>query len=392
VLLGGGQVGTSISVARSLGRAGIPVYVLEQPDSPERYSRYVRYLPLGRHDRTGEAWAAFLLGPESDWLRGAVLLACSDAGIELLLTHREALVRKYRLDLSEPAAQQRLLDKLSTYRCAAAAGVPTPRYWQVDAVEDLTAHRDDYSYPLMLKPLYSHRFRRTFGRKYFLAGDFSELLASFERVRGAGLEVVLLELIPGGDDQLCSYYTYLDEQGDSLFDFTKRVIRRYPVQEGVGCCHVTDWNPEARDLGLRLFGEAGLRGLGNVEFKRDPRDGVLKVIECNARFTAGNPLVAASGYNLAVFVYNRVVGRPQPSLKGRPYRRGLGLWQPGRDFLAFLQLRRAGELGLRSWLASVPRPSVLPYFRFDDPLPSLVVLSHLPRRLSGLVGRPEGRL
>ena len=53
-----------------------------------------------------------------------------------------------------------------------------------------------------------------------------------------------------------------------------------------------------RDLGLALFGHAGLRGVANVEFKRDPRDGRLKLIECNARFTAANGLLTASGIDL----------------------------------------------------------------------------------------------
>jgi hypothetical protein len=55
---------------------------------------------------------------------------------------------------------------------------------------------------------------------------------------------------------------------------------------GNACYHLTDWNPEVGDLSLKLFQWVGLRGLANAEFKRDERDGKLKLIECNARFTA----------------------------------------------------------------------------------------------------------
>ena len=64
---------------------------------------------------------------------------------------------------------------------------------------------------------------------------------------------------------------------------------------------------------LRLFRHVGLRGLANVEFKLDPRDGQYKLIECNARFTAANGLVAKSGIDLGRFVYCRAVGLPLPS-------------------------------------------------------------------------------
>ena len=62
------------------------------------------------------------------------------------------------------------------------------------------------------------------------------------------------------------------------------MTRVYPVTSGPGCHHITDWIPELREPALRLFRQAGLRGLANVEFKRDDRDGQLKLIECNARF------------------------------------------------------------------------------------------------------------
>jgi predicted ATP-grasp superfamily ATP-dependent carboligase len=211
-------------------------------------------------------------------------------------------------------------------------------------------------------------------------------MAAYARARAHDLEVVLLEEIPGPDDRLCSYYTYLDEKGASLCDFTKRIIRRYPENRGPACYHVTDWNPEVRDLGLQLFRHVGLVGVGNVEFKRDVRDGKLKVIECNARFTAGNALLVASGYDLALFVYNRLAGLPQAQLKGRTYTEGLHFWLPDRDLRAFLTLREQGRLSLPGWLASLAHRQVLPYFRWDDPAPSAVAAWRLARRAAGAAG------
>jgi predicted ATP-grasp superfamily ATP-dependent carboligase len=139
---------------------------------------------------------------------------------------------------------------------------------------------------------------------------------------------------------------------------------------GNACYHLTDWNPEVRDVALRLFHWVGLRGLANAEFKRDDRDGQLKLIECNARFTAANCLVARSGFDLAALVYNRLVGRPQPPLA--TYVRGMRLWDPVRDFQGFLELKRQGQLTARQWIASILHRQTLAYFRWSDPLPSVV--------------------
>lgn len=379
-ILMGGAAGNALSVARSLGRHGTQVYVL--PDTPDVHSRYAAYVGLPAAESPQASWARYLLSAESDPFRGAVLLACSDAGIELLIDHREELAEKFVLDASDSAAQRCLLSKRATYDAARAAGVPTPLFWSAESMEEIQAHRDEYVYPLIIKPLYSHRFQAVFHEKFFRATDYGDLLEACRLVREHGIEAVLLEEIPGPDDRLCSYYTYIDESGEPLCDFTKRVIRRYPENRGLACYHVTDWNPEARDLGLRLFSHVGLSGVGNVEFKRDERDGKLKVIECNARFTAGNALLAASGYDIALFVYNRLVGVSQPPLKGRGYEQGLHYWFPVQDAYAFLALRAQGRMTWAEWLASLAHRQVTPYFRWDDPMPSLVELGRFGRHIA----------
>ena len=386
-ILVGANVVTAISVIRSLARAGVEVHLLCHHGAVPSYSRYAHRIPTDSSLPPQEAWLRYLLGPESEELRGAVLLACNDDGLELLLEHREQLARKFRLDVCDPEAQRAMLDKLATYRVAAAAGVPTPRFWPAGSEEEVRAHAGEYAYPLMIKPLHSHEFKRVHEGKYLMASDFDELLAAWRRTHESGVAVVLLEVIPGPDDLLCSYYTYLDESGAPQFHFTKRIIRRYPEHEGFGCFHITDWNPEVRDLGLRLFEQAGLRGVANVEFKRDTRDGRLKVIEVNARFTAANGLVAASGYDLALLVYDRATGRPQPPWTGRPYRTGLRLWYPLDDFLAFLELRGRGSLSFGEWLRSVAHRAVLPYFSAADPKPSIVRLKLKLRTLAAVNAR-----
>src|SRR5260370_5476433 len=145
-------------------------------------------------------------------------------------------------------------------------------------------------FPLIMKPLDSPE-RLLLKFKTALIADSAELIRRFSAAAEAGVGVVLMEYIAGGDDRLCSYYTYLDERGNPLVHFTKRVKRRYPLESGDGTYHVTGWIPEAADLGLRFFRHLNFRGLGNIEFKWDECDRKLKVIEVNARFTASDCLL-----------------------------------------------------------------------------------------------------
>jgi predicted ATP-grasp superfamily ATP-dependent carboligase len=393
ILLGGRA--NALSAARSLGRMGVPVQAINEPRAFVRHSRFCTPVDVppggaGAND-VAAAWARFLLGPASDPLRGAALLACCDEAIELIVRHRAPLAARFRLDDSNPEAQLAMLDKLATYRAAEAAGVPTPRFWVAQTPGDLHAARHELVFPLIVKPRLSHVFEARSGKKLLIARDLAEAVAAFDAVSATGSGALLVELIPGPDDRLCSYFTYLDADSRPLFHFTKRVIRRYPMLSGNGCYHVTDWIPDIGELANRLFRHVGLKGVANVEFKRDDRDGQFKLIECNARLTASDALIARSGVDLAAFVYCRLVGRRPPPMD--QYRTGMRLWDPVRDFQAYLELRRAGRLTFPQWLSSVMHRQTFPYFEWTDPLPALVRLMHPVRNALGrlTLGRGGGR-
>jgi D-aspartate ligase len=367
-----------LSIARSLGAAGIPVYAINHPQSEVKYSRFCRWIDLPDNSAIGtEAWAAYLLGPESDPLRGAVLLAASDEAIELIMEYRQSLSEKFSLDLSNPTAQRCMLDKLCTYRAAQAAGVPTPKFWVADTREQIVKLQQELVFPLVLKPILGHRFSRKFTGAYAVANNLDELLYAFDKVCCANIQTFLVEMIPGPDDQLCSYYTYLDEGGNHLINFTKRVIRRFPMNMGGSTYHITDYVPHIQELALALFRQVGLRGVANVEFKMDERDGKLKLIECNARFTAADCLLVASGLNLPLFVYDRLTGRAPTAPSS--YRMGMRLWKPVGDFAAYRQLNKMGLLTFRAWIRSIMHPQIFPLFRWNDPLPAVLGNARLIR-------------
>jgi D-aspartate ligase len=373
IILGGSA--NALSVARNLGAEGIKVYVINHATEIVRYSRFCEWIPVSMNGNVSDSWASYLLGPNSNHLQGAVLLACSDDGIELIAKHREKLLERFVLDESDSAAQLCMLNKLCTYQQATAAGVPTPKFWLAETLDQIMNLREELVFPLIVKPVFSHVFTKQFKKKYLLANSFDQLLDVYQTVSKARMKVLLVEMIPGPDDRLCSYYTYLDQNSNPLFSFTKRIIRRYPENMGLATYHITDWNPEVRDVALKLFRHVGLRGLANAEFKRDERDGQLKLIECNARFTAADCLVTASGFNLALFVYNRLVGRPQRRLE--KYAVGMRLWDPIRDFSSFRELKKKGRLSFWQWVASLMHPLILPGFRWNDPLPTAAkVLQH----------------
>ncbi len=314
-------------------------------------------------------WDELLLGAGRPGLEGSVLFACSDEAIEFMATRRQELARFYRLDDHIATQQIALLDKQETIRLAASVGVPTPRQWAIDSLEDLDRIGAMLDFPALVRPVHSHLFLRVYHKKLLVVRDLDELRNRLEEVLGHGLEVMVCELIPGPDTLLSSYYTYIDPQDEHLFHFTKRVIRRSPPQFGAGVYHITEWLPETAEMGQRFFRGIGFRGLGNIEFKRDPRDGRLKIIEVNARFTAAQELLVRSGMDIAWIIYNHIIGRRLPPVDR--FTEHLRLWYPSGDFDALRDLRAQGELTIPQWLRSIAHRHVLPFFSVTDPMPAL---------------------
>ena len=366
ILLGG--TANALSVARSLRRHGIAVYALAPATAHIRYSRHSRWIPLPETDDAQQAWLEWLMGKGGAPLEGAVLLPCGDDGVELTARNRVRLAARFRLIEGEDDILLAMLDKASTYALAARVGVPAPAVCPARTLAEALAAAEQVGYPCALKPRYSHRFQRFFKSKLFVIPSREQLSSVFQQVRAHGLELLVTEIIPGRDERFGSYYTYLDERLEPLFHFTKRKLRQYPNGFGTGTYHMSDWNPEVAQLGLRFFQGVGFKGFGNVEFKRDLRDDRLKLIECNPRFTLLHEMVQLCGIDLSLLVYNRLTGQPLPTIG--EYRRGVRFLLPCDDFYSFREAHRQGELSWTQWLRSLLHWQHFLYFRWSDPWPA----------------------
>ena len=144
-----------------------------------------------------------------------------------------------------------------------------------------------------------------------MAHSIEQVRANVKEAFDAGVDVLLMEMIPGPDNLLCSYYTYLDESGQPTFDLTKRGIRMDPVNMGIGTYHVTEYIPSyaPRDGDLSPGWASGTRGR---RIQTGSAGRFAELIECNARFTAANRLLSVAGFDVGRWVYYRIIGRPRP--------------------------------------------------------------------------------
>ena len=386
VIIGG--LVNAVSIARSLAPDGIEVIALGTTDvDAVRCSRHChRYVRIRcPTDGLQAAWLAWLR-ENAEALRGAVLLPAEDQALELIAHNRAQLVGLgYNPFEADDQALLAMLDKGQTAQIARRAGIPQPHTVVIRDDESLERAVAELDFPFALKPLHSHVLARLKGwGKLVIADDSQRLDELMSELRAHGVDVLATELIPGADDQLVSYYSYIDEHGKPLVHFCKQQFRANPPQFGLATYHRSFWDPEVADAGLRFFAAAGVRGLVNVQFKRDARDGRLMLIECNHRFTAANELVRVAGINLARLTYDRALGRPTPAMG--PARNDTRLWDPVHDTRSMLQLRASGDITVWRWMGSLLHRQHMPLLSVDDPGPATNYLSsamHFLRDLRG---------
>ncbi|MCP4646204.1 MAG: hypothetical protein GY852_00525, partial [bacterium] len=135
--------------------------------------------------------------------------------------------------------------------------------------------------------------------------NIEELAASSSEAMEAGIEVMVQELIPGDDTCGVNYNSYFWE-GEPVLEVTAEKVRLSPAGFGVPCVVVSKEIPEIMEPGRKLLRAAGFYGFSCTEFKKDPRDGVYKIMEVNGRQNRSSLLSVHCGVNFPWVMYEHL--------------------------------------------------------------------------------------
>ncbi|MCB1704387.1 MAG: ATP-grasp domain-containing protein [Halioglobus sp.] len=376
---------TGLYVARELGSCGVPLLGVDRAFASAGASRYFR--------RSGGVWyepdPAALLQRLLAYARKLrckpVLVPTSDYYIEFTVENSAALSPLFAIADGYADAAPALMDKLQFHELCARHGVATPGVWQFDSAHEI-AQCDQIPFPCILKPALIHLARPYLrGRKVFVVGDRQELEALWQQLPQASGSWLVQEIIPGEESCITLLAGYSGAAAAETF--TARKLRQYPPGFGSASRVISETCDDTRDIGRALVEAMGYRGIYGAEFKRDPRDGKLKIIEINPRPTLWFFLSHAAGKRLVQRAYCDLAGLPSPMQ--RRQRDGI-LWQYAlKDFASALFYRFGG----RGFSFGAPDLSAggavngrcWPVFSATDPAPFFaelwVYLGRIGRRL-----------
>lgn len=365
IVVGGSANG--LTIARSLAAAGIHVVVIEtRRDDVAQHSRAcAEAVALPGFHRDPGRLIELLRSRESRW-RGSAVYPTDDHALLALASEREPLERHYRLVVPAGDGWRRLLDKGALRAVAAETGVATPRCF---GPADPAPLAEAIEFPVIVKPAQSHLLRERHGRKLLVAADRGQLGRCTRLLADAGLEGSIEDLIPGPDGHFFNCAAYIDRRGEPAATITMRKLRKSPPRFGV--CRVAELDDRA-DLvepTVELLRRVGFTGMANAEFKLDPRDGTMRLIEVNVRPFLMAGLARRGGVDLPLLAWRELVegARPRARPNGWP-----GVWiDLCAEAVFALTARRAEGLTLRQYAAPYRRPKTFAVWSPADPLPFL---------------------
>lgn len=370
VVLGTGV--TALGVVRTLGRAGITAYLVSQHRDFAYYSRWTSALPGAASPLVEPDHLPTLLA--SLPLPRAVLMPCADDWTKVVASLPASLRERFPASIASSEVIEVLVDKGRFAELLERERLPHPRTFILDSPGKLEELSDRDLQGMFLKPCGSLEFSKRYGVKALHFKDRAEATRILCDAQRNGTTVMLQEYIPGPATGHHFLDGFVDRTGRICALFGRRRLRMHP--QDFGNSSLTESIPlteleDAVGTLRRLWMSLPYRGIFSAEFKRDPRDGLFKVLEINARPWWYLEFAARSGVDVCHLAYRDALGlRVEPVRSYKAGRRCVYLYL---DTKVYGSLLRQGRLGLWSWLGSWIGADQ-PVFSWADPLPQVHIL------------------
>lgn len=374
IVIGGEHPG--LGIARSLGRRGIPVCVIDDQHSISQFSKYVTRVVRVKDLRDEQQTVENVLEAGQRYgMKGWVLFPTRDETVVAFSRNKDRLSQFFRVTTPGWDTVKWAWDKKNTYGRAAELGIPVPHTFNPRSEEDL---RGLYSrLPLAIKPAIKENFFYATGAKAWRSETPAQLhdlfLKAARQIRPE--EILVQEIIPGDGERQYSYCAFFRD-GKAHSTLIAKRMRQHPREFGRAATYVeTIEFPEIEELSVRFLRAIDYYGLVEVEFKQDPRDGQFKLLDVNARTWGFHSIGIPAGVDFPYLLFADQLGAPVEPRRARP---GVGWLRAITDLPTVVSDLWARELNLRSYWRSLRRTRAESVFCLQDPMPSVAEIFMLP--------------
>lgn len=259
-----------------------------------------------------------------------LVIPCNEKSVELISEN----INDFQIPTLVPNIESFNIcqDKLKTIRFAEKIGVRIPKTFVFNNIDELRDSIDMINtFPLVIKP------RKSSGsRGIIYVNNKEELISNLNSEYISKYNFPLIqEYIPQGGKAIGASFLYY--QGKEVFGFCHQRIREYPPSGGPSTLAVSIHNEEAVNIGRKLLNNLNWNGFAMVEFKEDPRNGELILMEINPRMWGTIGLAFFSGEDFLNGLIKVFLENVDPNQINKSYHSGYYFrWFFPGDFMSIL--------------------------------------------------------
>jgi D-aspartate ligase len=374
-------------VIRALGPRHIPIYIVSQSGNGlcihSRYVKKVLSLPANDADFINKLkdWISLNIGAEA-----VLMVAGEDDYLDILSQHHDSLEPKLKCTFPPWDIVRKVRNKRETYKIAENFGIPIPQTYFIESEgqlkEILSNTLNMMRYPLLMKSEQSKKFLVKYGTKGVISNNKKEVFENYDRYDGFMGELLLQEMIPGGENQLLNFIGIYNKKSDPIQIFMNR--KRRSSGQFLSCTLMESmWSEDILYYSNRLIREIGYFGYANPEFKYDERDGSIKLMEINGRISMSNSHALRCGLNIIHTLYREVLEgplKPQEVFE-KNYQDHVLWWAPINDLFVAIKMFKNNTLRYGEYLKSIRGAGyILEPITLRDPMVFLFWLSSLLKK------------
>ncbi len=312
---------------RLLGKAGIPVIVIDKENCVARYSKYCQKF-FRCPDYISEKFINFLIMlAQAENLKGWLLLPSNDHAVYNIAKNKKTLSEFFRIITDDFEVINKIYHKCLLLDIAQKAGIPIPQsYIPEQGIPDFsTLH-----YPVIIKGNNGLSFYKKYHKKAFFANSEEELrqVLSEKLAQATPSEYFIQEVLPDKHKTISA--TVFAVNGQVYVYWMGEKLREHPIRFGTATCCRSIFNFTVLEQSKAIVKELNFTGVCEIEWLKDPRDDQYKLIEINARTWLWVGLAEKCGINYPLIIYNYLMHGVIP--KPNEYTLGLNWINVYTDF------------------------------------------------------------
>ncbi|MFC2061053.1 hypothetical protein ACFLUV_00915 [Elusimicrobiota bacterium] len=373
-----GMSANGLSIARSLGKRGIPIYgVSSSSGAPGSFSKYVTHLlspPSVVYEK--EKFLDFMMSLGKEINEKSMLFITDDEYIMTISQYRDTLSQYYNFALPPHDLVEKMLGKSESYKLTMDNNMLSPLTYFIDDDSKLEDIADRMKYPCIIKPQLSHLWREEYGeKKVFVVNTKKELIEAYKETSRHGLKVIIQEIIPGDEDGIYEFSAFFNSESEPLAYFCCRKIRQYPPDFGIASMCVSEYRKDIVELSVDFLRRIKYQGLVEIEYKLHEETKAPVFIEANIRSSFIGELSIVSGIDLPYIAYMNIMrGYNEKEPANFTFEDGIKLLNIKLDIGTFFRRRKNNPINLVDWIMSYRAPKYAhTYFSLYDLKPFLAV-------------------